>query len=62
MTTFKIISRKASLVTIQTLNGEVWLTRRIKHKKDSRRRKLTRKTVRYIPIKRIPQEGDWLFS
>jgi len=50
------------MVTIRTKTGETWLTHRVKRKTDGRRRRLSEDTVRYIPIKRIPTKGDWLFT
>jgi len=59
-----IIDRLKSEVLLLNKKDELWLTRRVKHKKDSKRRKITNKgwSVRHIPIERIPQNGDWLFT
>lgn len=63
----KVIAREGSLVTIINDDGETWLTRRKKLRHDNRRRsfknpKSQRRPVRYTPIKRIAQKGDWLFT
>lgn len=59
-----IIERNGSQVLLKNKNGELWLTKRIKRKNDSKRRKILNKgwSVRHIPIERIPQHGDWLFT
>lgn len=62
MNRFTIVKREGSQVTILTEHNELWLTKRVKQKKDSTRRVKRFKSVRYIPIKRIPKEGDWLFT
>ncbi len=51
--TMEIISREGSQVIIKDKSGRVWLTRRIKRKKDSRRRAISHYSVRYIPIKEL---------
>ena len=63
METERIVSRKGSLVTLRDKKGKLWLTRREKKKKDPNRRKLTDGwSVRHIPIRRIIERGDWLFT
>jgi len=60
----QIISRNGPEVLLLNKDNELWLTHRVKRKKDNRRRKIYTKnySVRHIPIKRIPQNGDWLFT
>jgi len=58
----KLISRKGSKVILLTKDNELWLTHRIKRKKDYGRQKRTSRSVLHIPIKRIPKYGDWLFT
>lgn len=61
----EIVSREGSLVQVRDKSGKLWLTRRKKRRHDSRRRKgwyLRGKSVIYIPIKRIVEKDDWLFT
>ena len=51
-----IIKRVGSEVLILTKTNELWLTRRVKRKKDSRNRVLREDSIRYIPIRRIYEE------
>jgi len=64
METERIISRDGSLVTIRDKKGKLWLTKRVKRKKDSRRQFIQDAgwSVRHIPIRRIIERGDWLFT
>lgn len=60
----EIVSRHGSEVLLKNKDGELWLTKRVKRKKDCSRQFIMDKgwSVRHIPIKRIPQHGDWLFT
>lgn len=51
----EILFRKGSEVVLRDKKGRIWLTRRIKIRKTSKRRKPDSyfRTVRYIPIKQI---------
>lgn len=58
-----VISRRGSQVVVRDSLGKLWLTRRKKLRHDSRRRKNTRACrVIHLPIRRILEKGDWLFT
>ena len=58
----QVISRKGSLVTLRDRTGKLWLTRRVKRKKDARRQWKTSHSILHIPIERIVEKGDWMFT
>lgn len=58
----QVLSRKGSLVILRDKKGKLWLTRRQKRKHDNRRRKSIKHSVLHLPIHRIMEEGDWLFT
>jgi len=47
-----ILERWYNYYIILSKNGEVWLTKRVKTRRDSRRRKHTKKSIFYIPLKK----------
>lgn len=56
------ISRNGSECVIRDSKGKLWLTRRQKSKHDSKRRKRKSRSVIHLPIRRIMEKGDWLFT
>ena len=57
------LKREGSLVTIRDKNGKLWLTKRKKIRRTKRRQAPAAGwAVRHIPIKRIMEKGDWLFT
>lgn len=52
----KVISRlEGSIVIVQAKDGTLWVARKKKRKKDSKRRILTRRSVIYIPIQTVTE-------
>lgn len=59
-----IVSRKGSEVIIRDSKGKLWRTHRVKKRHNNRKGLIKEafRSVRYIPIERVVEKGDWLFT